>query len=45
MFLKWKTLDCGKHKITLENIQTFRCKICFPVDELELFLKDTIQNL
>lgn len=44
MFLKWKTLDCGKHKITLESIQTFRSKICFPAEELEL-LKDTIQNL
>lgn len=39
MFLKWKTLDCGKHKITLESIQTFRSKICFPAEELELFLK------
>lgn len=45
MFLKWKTLDCDKHKITMENIQTFRSKICFPAEELKLFLKGTIQNL
>lgn len=45
VFLKWKTLDCGKHKITLENIQIFRSKICFPAEELKLFLKGTIHNL
>lgn len=45
MFLKWKTLDCGKHKITLENVQTFRSNIGFSAIEQELFLKDRIQNL
>lgn len=45
MFLKGKTLDCGKHKITLENIQTLRSKMCFPAEELVLFLMDTIQYL